>query len=121
VDDQVVLLDILDTAGQEELSGMREQYMRCGQGFLLVYSVADRESFLRLAAMYRQVARVKDCTGAALPVVIVASKADVADTDRAVSELEGRAFAQSLGCPFIETSARCRKNVDRAFELLLKR
>jgi GTPase SAR1 family protein len=29
---------VLDTAGQEEYSAMREQYMRTGQGFMLVYS-----------------------------------------------------------------------------------
>ena len=33
---------VLDTAGQEEFSAMREQYMRSGEGFLLVFSVIDR-------------------------------------------------------------------------------
>jgi GTPase SAR1 family protein len=36
------LIPVLDTAGQEEFSAMREQYMRSGEGFLLVYSVTDR-------------------------------------------------------------------------------
>jgi len=35
-------ISVLDTAGQEEFSAMREQYMRSGMGFLLVYSVTDR-------------------------------------------------------------------------------
>ena len=33
---------VLDTAGQEEFSAMREQYMRSGEGFLLVFSVSDK-------------------------------------------------------------------------------
>jgi len=33
IDDEVALLDILDTAGQEEYHAMREQYMRTGEGF----------------------------------------------------------------------------------------
>lgn len=33
---------VLDTAGQEEFGAMREQYMRTGEGFLLVFSVTDR-------------------------------------------------------------------------------
>ncbi|GFS31787.1 ras-related protein R-Ras2 [Trichonephila inaurata madagascariensis] len=41
IDGQVARLDILDTAGQEEFSAMREQYMRSGEGFLLVFSVTD--------------------------------------------------------------------------------
>jgi GTPase KRas len=43
IDDEVALLDVLDTAGQEEYSAMREQYMRTGEGFLLVYSITDRK------------------------------------------------------------------------------
>ena len=38
VDQDAVMLDILDTAGQEEYSVLREQYMRMGDGFLLVCS-----------------------------------------------------------------------------------
>ena len=45
IDDEVALLDVLDTAGQEEYSAMREQYMRTGEGFLLVYSMTSRQSF----------------------------------------------------------------------------
>ncbi|XP_060030634.1 ras-related protein R-Ras isoform X1 [Erinaceus europaeus] len=36
-------LDILDTAGQEEFGAMREQYMRAGHGFLLVFAINDRQ------------------------------------------------------------------------------
>merc|ERR1711991_711156 len=34
IDHETCLLDILDTAGQEEYSAMRDQYMRTGEGFL---------------------------------------------------------------------------------------
>ena len=44
-DDRAARLDILDTAGQEQFGAMREQYMRTGEGFLLVFSVTDRGSF----------------------------------------------------------------------------
>jgi hypothetical protein len=43
IDEEVALLDVLDTAGQEEYSAMREQYMRTGEGFLLIYSITDRK------------------------------------------------------------------------------
>lgn len=33
---------VLDTAGQEEFGAMREQYMRSGEGFLLVFALNDR-------------------------------------------------------------------------------
>lgn len=33
---------VLDTAGQEEFGAMREQYMRSGEGFLMVFALNDR-------------------------------------------------------------------------------
>ncbi|KAF1974549.1 hypothetical protein BU23DRAFT_461364, partial [Bimuria novae-zelandiae CBS 107.79] len=36
---------VLDTASQEGYSALREQYMRTGEGFLLVNSITDRQSF----------------------------------------------------------------------------
>ena len=35
VDKEACHLDILDTAGQEEYSAMKDQYMRTGEGFLI--------------------------------------------------------------------------------------
>lgn len=51
---------VLDTAGQEEFSAMREQYMRKGDGFLLVFSVTDLHSFQNIQNFHTQILRVKD-------------------------------------------------------------
>ena len=39
---------------------MRDQYMRTGQCFLLVYSITDRQSFTEAEAMYNFTTRIKD-------------------------------------------------------------
>ena len=39
VDNEECLLDIFDTAGQEDFSAVRDQYMRTGDGFLCVYLI----------------------------------------------------------------------------------
>ena len=52
IDTEPCLLDILDTAGQVEFTAMREQYMRCGEGFIICYSITDRHSYLE-AEEYR--------------------------------------------------------------------
>ena len=54
------MFSVLDTAGQEEFSAMREQYMRKGDGFLMVYSVTDPHSYENLKHFYTQILRVKD-------------------------------------------------------------
>jgi len=82
IDDEVALLDVLDTAGQEEYSAMREQYMRTGEGFLLVYSITSRSSFEEISTFQQQILRVKDRDS--YPIIVVANKADL-EHERQVS------------------------------------
>lgn len=77
------MLDVLDTAGQEEYSAMREQYMRTGEGFLLIYSITSRQSFEEIMTFQQQILRVKDKDY--FPIIVVANKCDL-DSERAVSE-----------------------------------
>jgi len=112
IDDEVALLDVLDTAGQEEYSAMREQYMRTGEGFLLVYSIASRQSFEEIQQFQQQILRVKDKDY--FPIIIVGNKCDL-ESDREVSTQEGEELARSMSCKFIETSAKTRLNVENAF------
>ncbi|KAI8338790.1 ras-like protein 1 [Choanephora cucurbitarum] len=112
IDSETALLDVLDTAGQEEYSAMREQYMRNGEGFLLVYSITSRMSFEEISTFYQQICRVKDRDY--FPMVLVGNKCDL-ETDRQVSSQEGRDLAKTFGCQFLETSAKQRTHVDDAF------
>ncbi|CAO3670532.1 unnamed protein product [Umbelopsis ramanniana] len=112
IDNETALLDVLDTAGQEEYSAMREQYMRNGEGFLLVYSITSRQSFEEINTFYQQICRVKDRD--VFPMVLIANKSDL-EKDRQVSSHEGRDLARNFGCTFVETSAKQRVNVDEAF------
>jgi GTPase KRas protein len=173
IDDEVALLDVLDTAGQEEYgsvsssflavstrhiasyllskffflplhSAMREQYMRTGEGFLLVYSITSRNSFEEISTFHQQILRVKDKDS--FPVIVVANKCDLeferqvgmngtyrpflgqSPTTAGMSHhsfpshhtLEGRDLAKHFGCRFIETSAKQRINVDEAFSNLVR-
>ncbi len=82
IDDEVALLDVLDTAGQEEYSAMREQYMRTGEGFLLVYSINARQSFQEIETFQQQILRVKDKDY--FPIIVVGNKCDL-ENERQVS------------------------------------
>ncbi|KAJ6235558.1 ras-like protein rasb [Anaeramoeba flamelloides] len=112
IDDETHLLDILDTAGQEEYSAMRDSYMRSGEAFLIVYSVTDRNSFDEIATFHEQITRVKDSDD--VPIIIVGNKSDL-ENQRQISRGEGQDLAKTYGCPFFETSAKYRINVDEVF------
>jgi len=117
IDGEDAVVDILDTAGQEEFSAMREQYMRGGEGFLLVYSITDRDSFDSISAYHQQILRVKD-TGS-VPIVLVGNKCDLED-GRCVAKNEGRYIGEELGCRFVETSAKLGLNVNETFLNLVR-
>ena len=54
---------------------MREQYMRTGEGFLLVYSINSRQSFEEISTFQQQILRVKDRDY--FPMVVVGNKCDL--------------------------------------------
>jgi len=112
IEGEEALVDVLDTAGQEEFSAMREHYMLDGEGFLLVYSVTERDSFDLIGTYHEQILRVKDTQS--VPIVLVGNKSDL-ECDRTVDMLEGQLFAQELGCRFVETSAKLGINVTETF------
>ena len=93
VDSETALLDVLDTAGQEEYSAMREQYMRTGEGFLLVYSITSRSSFEEIRTFHQQILRVKDRDW--FPVVLVGNKCDL-EHERVVATSEGEELAHQF-------------------------
>eukprot|EP00056_Hartaetosiga_gracilis_P001136 m.42421 g.42421 ORF g.42421 m.42421 type:complete len:194 (+) comp10514_c0_seq1:164-745(+) len=117
IDEEVALLDILDTAGQEEYSAMREQYMRTGEGFLLVYSIIDKNSFEEIQTFHSQILRVKDKDN--FPMILVGNKSDL-DSERQVTQKEGEDLALKLKITQVETSAKQRLNVDHAFHELVR-
>lgn len=124
------MLEVLDTAGQEEYTALRDQWIRDGEGFVLVYSISSRSSFSRIKRFHHQIQRVKESTGGSpsypgsplsavgghvnVPIMLVGNKSDRV-TEREVSTQEGHALARELGCEFVEASAKNCINVEKAF------
>lgn len=48
---------------------MRDQYIRTGQGFILVFSVVSLTSFQAVTSFYERIMQVKECD--VVPMVIV--------------------------------------------------
>lgn len=113
LDGQTAMLEILDTAGQEEYTALRDQWIRDGEGFILVYSITSRSSFSRIRTYYEQIQRVKE-DDEGFSVVIVGNKSD-RNAERVVSTDDGRALARELNSGFFEASAKLNVNIEKAF------
>jgi len=108
-------LDILDTAGQEEYSVMRDQYIRAGEGFLLCYSITSKGSFETISHLRDKILMVKDVepTGY-FPMVVVGNKSDM-ETEREVPKVDLENLGKTWKCPVLEISAKARLNIEEAF------
>eukprot|EP01124_Arcella_intermedia_P034888 TRINITY_DN8739_c0_g1_i2.p1 TRINITY_DN8739_c0_g1~~TRINITY_DN8739_c0_g1_i2.p1 ORF type:complete len:186 (-),score=33.59 TRINITY_DN8739_c0_g1_i2:33-590(-) len=116
VDGISMLLEILDTAGTESFTAMRDLYMKNGHGFLLVYSVVAQSTYLDLQLVWEQISRVKDCVD--FPAVVVGNKCDLAN--RVVSAEQGEELAARCNARFLETSAKTAMNVEEVFQTICR-
>ena len=120
-----VVLDLLDTAGQEEYSAMREQYMQQGDGFIIVFSLTNRDSFDECDVFHEQMLQVRELLpgGAGsdiwAPCVLVGNKSDL-DEFRQVPTEEAAAKAKRWGVPYFETSALSGRNVDLVYTTIIR-
>uniref|UniRef100_A0A8C7PGH4 small monomeric GTPase n=1 Tax=Oncorhynchus mykiss TaxID=8022 RepID=A0A8C7PGH4_ONCMY len=105
IDDEVVTMEILDTAGQllkVEDTQQKESHMRWGDGFVIVYDITDRGSFDEVAPLRGLLEEVKKPKN--VPLVLVGNKADL-DHARQVGTEEGERLAAEMACAFYECSA----------------
>lgn len=107
--------DIIDTAGQDEYSILNSRHAVGVHGFVLVYSVASRNSLEICQIIYDKI--VDFCGLAEIPCVIVGAKVDV--SQRQVDEKEAKAMAQQNKAAYVETSAKNNINVGKVFEMCL--
>jgi len=118
LDNRSVMLEILDTAGTEQFTAMRDLYMKNGQGFVLVYSIIAQSTFNDLPDLREQILRVKDMDS--VPMVLVGNKCDLVD-QRVISTDQGQSCASRFGnCSFLESSAKTKTNVEQIFFDLIR-
>ncbi len=148
VDGDVFTLEILDTAGQEDFSTLRAQWMMDKEGYIFVYSLVDKESLDQLYAFVDLLEQV--CVGMPdiPPIIFVGNKKDLTDLNpraRAVSSeevarlmhvceetstkirqhqlgLEQKISGKGEGWPILhfEASALSGERIDEMFEILVR-
>ncbi|KVH88523.1 Ran GTPase [Cynara cardunculus var. scolymus] len=99
LDGKTIKLQIWDTAGQERFRTITSSYYRGAHGIIIVYDVTEMESFNNVKQWLSEIDRYANESVCKL---LVGNKCDLA-------------FADELGIPFLETSAKDSVNVEQAF------
>uniref|UniRef100_G1Q131 small monomeric GTPase n=1 Tax=Myotis lucifugus TaxID=59463 RepID=G1Q131_MYOLU len=110
LDGKTIKLQIWDTAGQERFRTITSSYYRGAHGIIVVYDVTDQgsgHSFCQGLFLLQ----LFPCQG--LNKLLVGNKSDL--TTKKVDNTTAKEFADSLGIPFLETSAKNATNVEQAF------
>jgi small GTP-binding protein len=108
------LVEILDTAGTEQFTVMRDLYIKNADGIILVYSITSRETIRELDNIYDQINMINP----SIPLMLCGNKCDLED-DRVVETMEGQEYANEYGADFMETSSALPLNVEEVFNNLL--
>ncbi|CAN1241901.1 Ras-related protein RABD2a [Linum perenne] len=110
-DGKTIKLQIWDTAGQERFRTITSSYYRGAHGIIIVYDVTDEESFNNVKQWLSEIDRYATEN---VNKLLVGNKSDLT-ANKVVSYETAKAFADEIGIPFIETSAKNASNVEEAF------
>ncbi|KAF8111468.1 hypothetical protein N665_0074s0004 [Sinapis alba] len=110
-DGKTIKLQIWDTAGQERFRTITSSYYRGAHGIIIVYDVTDQESFNNVKQWLSEIDRYASDN---VNKLLVGNKCDLTE-NRAVPYETAKAFADEIGIPFMETSAKDATNVEQAF------
>eukprot|EP00961_Rhodomonas_salina_P205342 2771952-Rhodomonas_salina.4 len=102
---------IWDTAGQERFRTITSSYYRGAHGIIVVYDVTDQESFNNVKQWMNEIDRYAN---EKVNKMLVGNKCDLT-SKKMVDYNAAKEFADQLGIPFLETSAKNSTNVEQAF------
>ena len=112
IDDIQCELEILDTAGQDDYQTMLDTWINSADGFILVYSIDNKESFESTKTRYDRIIRLKE--GQKVSIIVVGNKCDLEDK-RQVSKEEVEKYCNEMNISFLEASALNTINVKESF------
>ena len=110
-------LEIYETPGEEDYQNMSDMWISLGEGFLLVFSINEKESFELIQCKYHRILKRKH--GIEVPIVLVGNRID-SEGEREVSFDEAAELAYSWGIEYTETCTKTNLNCKEPFEVIAK-
>jgi len=115
--DETYDLILCNPPGSDEFSRVRDEYIKQGESFVLVYAVTDEKSFEELKRIRDYVLKLKD--NKKVPTILVGSKVDL-QSQREVPFEKARLQAKEWNVPFFETSARTGQDVTKSLHTAIR-
>eukprot|EP01114_Cavostelium_apophysatum_P000829 TRINITY_DN10731_c0_g1_i1.p1 TRINITY_DN10731_c0_g1~~TRINITY_DN10731_c0_g1_i1.p1 ORF type:complete len:186 (-),score=21.53 TRINITY_DN10731_c0_g1_i1:31-588(-) len=117
VDGLQFMMEIIDTAGTEQFTAMRDLYIKTADAFAIVYSLTAQSSFSDVHSIHDQIMRVKETPD--VPMILVGNKCDL-ESLRCVTADQGIELSRKWTCPYLETSAKRGTGVPSIFQTLAR-
>ena len=105
---------IWDIAGQPQFKRIRPAYLADSGAIMVVYDVANRESFENVKKEWYD--DIKKVAADEALLVLVGNKIDL--DNRVISTSEGEKLARELKMAYIETSAKTGENIEDVFRMI---
>lgn len=121
IEDTICKIQILDTAGQDDYQTMLDMWISGSDGFILVYSITDSDSF---ESTKDRVTRILKNKGYTDTIVVAGNKCDL-ENERKVDMAIAQKYCKEQNLEFMECSALTQVNSTEIFlsaaKLLLKK
>ena len=113
---ELIKLQIWDTAGQDKFRSITKNYFRGSNGILLIYDITNLNSFKNIR---NWVSQIKESLGDEACIALVGNKVDLEEERKVANEI-GQNLANEFKMNFFETSGKNNFNIEGAFEALVK-
>lgn len=114
LEDHEVKLLVWDISGHKRFEDIAISYYQSASGFLLVFDITNKESFLSLR---KRMQLIKDHCKEFAEVILVGTKRDL-EKKREVSQERAQIMADEWGLEYFEVSSVNGYNVDHVFKML---
>lgn len=115
IDGENILVQIWDTAGQQQFHNITRTYYRRASAIILAYDSTSVTSFNGIKTWVKVISAETDTK---IPMVLVATKCD---SNKVISLSMGNELADELKLKIFETSSALDMNVKEVFEYLIAR
>jgi small GTP-binding protein len=108
---EIIEVEIIDTAGQEDYQNFFDTWVNYAEGFILIFSINDKNSYNVVQSKYNKIIARK---GNNIHIILVGNKKDLVN-EREVNDIDVKKFAKEKKINYIETSAITGENCQETF------